>query len=168
MAAVIDHSDFGAQENEVCHCFHFFPIYLPWSDRTRCRDLSVLNVLSQLSHSPLSPSSRSFLVPLCFLPLGWYHLHIGGRLLICLPAILILACDSSSLSFCMMYSFFFLPFDCFFYYSVQKFIWTFLIIFYFYLFIYLFLLFFLSLHVFPIPIPPPTSLSTRSLQVFPS
>ena len=25
----------------------------------------------------------------------------------------------------------------------------------------------LSLHVFPIPIPPPTSLSTRSLQVFP-
>ena len=104
MAAVIDHSAFGAQENEICHCFHFFPIYLPWSDRTRCHDLSVLNVLSQLSHSPLSLSSRSFLVPLCFLPLGWYRLHIGGRLLICLPAILILACDLSSLSFCMMYS----------------------------------------------------------------
>ena len=24
--------------------FHFFPIYLPWSDRTRCHDLSFLNV----------------------------------------------------------------------------------------------------------------------------
>ena len=27
MAAVTVHSDFGAQENKVCHCFHFFPIY---------------------------------------------------------------------------------------------------------------------------------------------
>ena len=25
MAAVTIHSDFGAQENKVCHCFHFFP-----------------------------------------------------------------------------------------------------------------------------------------------
>ena len=22
-------NDFGAQENKICHCFHFFPIYLP-------------------------------------------------------------------------------------------------------------------------------------------
>ena len=29
----------------VCCCFHFFPIYLPWSDSTRCHDLSFfLNV----------------------------------------------------------------------------------------------------------------------------
>ena len=28
-----------AQENEVCHCFLCFPIYLPWSDGTRCHDL---------------------------------------------------------------------------------------------------------------------------------
>ena len=28
----------------VGHCFHCFPIYLPWSDGTRCRDLSFLNV----------------------------------------------------------------------------------------------------------------------------
>ena len=34
--------------------------------------------LSQLFHSPLSPSSRGSLVPLCFLPLEWYHLHIWG------------------------------------------------------------------------------------------
>ena len=32
-------------------------------------------VLSQLFHSPLSPSSRGSLVPLCFPSLGWYHLH---------------------------------------------------------------------------------------------
>ena len=36
MAAVTICSDFGAQENKVCHCFHCFPIYLPWSDGTRC------------------------------------------------------------------------------------------------------------------------------------
>ena len=32
---------FGAQENKVSHCV---PIYLPWSDGTRCHDLSFLNV----------------------------------------------------------------------------------------------------------------------------
>ena len=31
MAVVTVCSDFGAQENIVCHCFHRFPIYLPWS-----------------------------------------------------------------------------------------------------------------------------------------
>ena len=25
------HSDFGAQENKICHSFHCFSIYLPWS-----------------------------------------------------------------------------------------------------------------------------------------
>ena len=40
IAAVTVCSDFGAQENKVCHCFHFFPIYLPWFDGTRCHDLS--------------------------------------------------------------------------------------------------------------------------------
>ena len=39
----------GAQETKVCQCFHCFPIYLPWSDGTRCHDLSFLNV--QLSAS---------------------------------------------------------------------------------------------------------------------
>ena len=32
------------QRNKVCHSFHCFPIYLPWSDRTGCHDLSFLNV----------------------------------------------------------------------------------------------------------------------------
>ena len=35
---------FGAQESKVWHCFHCFPIYLPWSDGTRCHDLRFLNV----------------------------------------------------------------------------------------------------------------------------
>ena len=31
-------------KNKVCHCFHCFPIYLPWNDGIRCHDLSFLNV----------------------------------------------------------------------------------------------------------------------------
>ena len=31
-------------QNKVSHCFHCFPIYLPWSDGTRCHDLHFLNV----------------------------------------------------------------------------------------------------------------------------
>ena len=41
MAAVTICSDFGAPKNKVWHCF---PIYFPWSDGTRCLDLSFLNV----------------------------------------------------------------------------------------------------------------------------
>ena len=41
MAAITICSDFGAQKNKVWHCF---PIYLPWSDGTRCHDLRFLNV----------------------------------------------------------------------------------------------------------------------------
>ena len=44
MGAVIICSDFGAPKNKVSHCFHCFPIYLPWSDGTRCHDLSFLDV----------------------------------------------------------------------------------------------------------------------------
>ena len=31
-------------QNKVCHCFHCFSIYLPWSDGTRCHELRFLNV----------------------------------------------------------------------------------------------------------------------------
>ena len=43
MATVTICSDFGAQENKVCHFFQFFPFYLPWSYGTWCHDLSFLN-----------------------------------------------------------------------------------------------------------------------------
>ena len=47
MAAVTIHSDFGAQENKICHCFHFFPFYVAWSYRTRYHDLHFLNAAFQ-------------------------------------------------------------------------------------------------------------------------
>ena len=31
-------------KNKVCHCFRCFPIFLQWSDGTRCHNLSFLNV----------------------------------------------------------------------------------------------------------------------------
>ena len=53
---------FGAQVKKVSHCFHCFPIYLPWSDGSRCHDLKLSEcwVLIQLFHFPLSlPSCGS-------------------------------------------------------------------------------------------------------------
>ena len=44
MAAVTICSDFGAQENKICHWFHFFPFYFSWSTGTGCHDLSFFNV----------------------------------------------------------------------------------------------------------------------------
>ena len=80
MAAVTIHSDFWAHEGKICHCFHFSShlfamkwwYWMPWSlffDGW---------LLSQIFHFLLSASSRVFLVPLFFLPLEWYHLHIWG------------------------------------------------------------------------------------------
>ena len=99
MAVAIICSHFRAEEEEICHFFYLFPFYLPWSDGTGFHDLSFFYywVLSQLFHSPLSPSSSSFLVSLCFGPLDL-------RLLILLPTVLIPACNSSSLAFHMMCS----------------------------------------------------------------
>ena len=88
MIVVTIYSDFGAQENEVSHCFQCLSIYLPWNEGTGCHALCLFVclfvcffecwVLSQLFHSPLSPSFRGSLIPLNFLPLEWYHLHIWG------------------------------------------------------------------------------------------
>ena len=59
--------------------------------------------LSQVFHSPLSPSLRGSLVPLCFhfLAFEWCHLHIL-RLLIFVQAVLIPVGASSSPAFHMM------------------------------------------------------------------
>ena len=57
MTAVTICSDDGAPENKVCHCFHCFPIYLPWSDGT---DAMIL-VFWMLSFKPtFSLSSFTF------------------------------------------------------------------------------------------------------------
>ena len=39
MTAVTVCSSFESQENKVCHCFHFLPICLPWSDGTNAMNL---------------------------------------------------------------------------------------------------------------------------------
>ena len=46
MAAVTIHSDFGAQEEEICHYFHLFPVYLPCSNGARCHNLSFFLIFS--------------------------------------------------------------------------------------------------------------------------
>ena len=120
MAAVTIRTDFGGQENKICHCFHLFPFCVTWNDELGamiwvlfCFVLFSCWLSSQLFHVPLLPSSRGFLAPLHFLPLKWYHLHAWGCWNLsqpCFPrhpqllAILIPAWDSSSLAFCMMYS----------------------------------------------------------------
>ena len=48
MAAVTIHSDFEAQENKICHCFHFLPFLLPCDEATS-HDLSFLNAEFQAS-----------------------------------------------------------------------------------------------------------------------
>ena len=104
MAAITICSDFGAQESKVSHCFHCFPIYLPWSDGTRYRDLSFLNVkfLANFSLSSFTFIKKLFSSSLLSAISVVSSAYL--RLLIFLPAILIPACASSSLAFHMMYS----------------------------------------------------------------
>ena len=105
MASVTICSDFGAPKNKVSCCFHCFPIYLPWSDGTRCHDLSFLNV--ELEASFFTLLSFTFIKRL-FSSLSLSAIRVVSsaylRLLILLPAILIPACVSSSPAFLMMYS----------------------------------------------------------------
>ena len=103
MAAVTIGSNFGAQKKIVSHCFHCFPISLPWNDGTRCHDLTFL----QKSFKPaFSLSSFTFIKRLFSFSLSAIRVvsSVYLRLLIFLLEILIPACASSSLAFRMMYS----------------------------------------------------------------
>ena len=104
MAAITICSDFGVPQNKVCHCFHCFPIYLPWSDGTRCRDLIVFWMLS--FKPAFSLSSFTFIKRLFSSSISAIRVVSSAylRLSIFLPGILIPACASSSLPFHMMYS----------------------------------------------------------------
>ena len=104
MAAATICSGFGDPQNKVCHCFHCFPVYRPWSDGTECYDLCFFNVEFQASFFTLfhlHQGALQFRFAFC---------HEGGvssaylRLLIFLLAILIPACASSSPAFHMIYS----------------------------------------------------------------
>ena len=106
MASVIICSDLGApQKSKVWQCFHCFPIYFPWSDGTRCHNLSFLNVESfkpTFSLSSFTVIKRLF----NFSSLSAVRVVSSAylRLWIFLPEILIPACALSSLAFHMMYS----------------------------------------------------------------
>ena len=89
MVAVTVCSDFGAPQNKISHCLHCVPIYLPWSDGIR--SLSSFTFIKRL----FSSSSLSAIRVVSSAYLRW---------LIFLPAVLILACASSSPAFLMMYS----------------------------------------------------------------
>ena len=94
MAAVTIYSDFGAQESKVCHCFHCFPIYLPWRDGTGCHDLCfwMLSFKPSLSFFIFIKRlfSSSSLSAIRVIPSAYL------MLLIFLLAILISSCASSS------------------------------------------------------------------------
>ena len=104
MSAVTICSDFGAQKNKVSHCFHCFPIYLPWNDGTECHTF----VFWMLGFKPpFSFSSFTFIKRL-FSSSSLSAIRVVSsaylRLLIFLPVILIPVCASSSPAFHMMYS----------------------------------------------------------------
>ena len=92
MAAVTICSDFGAQKNKVCHCFHCFPIYLPWSDGTRCHDL----IFWMLSFKPNFSLSSLIFIKWLFSSSSLSVIRVVSsaymRLLIFLLAIYIPAC----------------------------------------------------------------------------
>ena len=88
----------------VCHCFHCFPIYLPWSDGTRCHDLGFW----MLSFKPTF-SLSSFIFIKRHFSSSWLSairvvLSAYLRLLIFLPTIFIASCASSSPAYLMTYS----------------------------------------------------------------
>ena len=102
MTAVTICSDFGAQENKICPCFHFSPIcYEVMGPDVMIFVLWMLNfqmafLLSSFTLNRLFSSSSLFAIRVVS--------SAYMRLLTFLPAILIPVCDSSSLAFHMMYS----------------------------------------------------------------
>ena len=112
MAAVTIHGDFGAQKNKVCHCFHCFFIYLPWSDVIRWHEVmwpdAMILVFWMLSCKPTFSLSSFTFIKRLFSSSSVSAIRmvssVNLRLLIYLLAILIPACASSRLAFHMMYS----------------------------------------------------------------
>ena len=104
MTAVALCSDFGAQENNICHCFHFFPFYLPWNDGTN----AMILVFWMLNFKPAFSLSSFTLIKRLFSSSSLSAIRVVSsaylRFLLFLPMILIPACYSSSPVFHIMYS----------------------------------------------------------------
>ena len=103
MAAITICSDFGTPQNKVCHCFHCFPIYLPWSDGTN----AMIFVFWMLSFNPVFSLSSFTFIKRLFSSSLLSAINVVSSaylgLVIFLPAILILAYASSSPTLSMMY-----------------------------------------------------------------
>ena len=102
MAAFTICSDFGAPQIH-CHCFHCFPIYLPWSDGTGCHDLTFWMLTLKPAFAPSSFTFIKGLFSSFLLSAISVVSSVYLRLLILL-AILIPACASSNPTFHTMYS----------------------------------------------------------------
>ena len=104
MGVVTICSDFEAQENNICHCFHCFP--------SICHEVmgpdAMIFILWMLNYKPaFSLSSFTFIKRLFISSLLSAIRVVSSaylRLLIFLPVILIPDCDSSSPAFCLVYS----------------------------------------------------------------
>ena len=103
-ASVTINSDFRAQEYKIYHYCNCFPFYLPWSDGTGYHDLSFLNAEFQASFFTLLFTFIKRLFSSFLLSAIKLVSSACLRLLIFLLEILILAYDSSSSAFLMMYS----------------------------------------------------------------
>ena len=105
MAAVTICSDFGAPQNTVSHCFHYFPISIPHD--VMGPDAMIL-VFWVLSFKPTFSLSSFTFIKRLFSSSSLSAIKLVSsaylRLLVFLPAILIPACASSSLTFHMMYT----------------------------------------------------------------
>ena len=92
------------KKNTISHCFHCFPIYLPWNDGNRWHDLSFLNVEFKPTFSLSSFTFIKRLFSSSLLSAIRVVSSVYLRLLIFLSAILIPACAPSSPAFHMMFS----------------------------------------------------------------
>ena len=104
MAAVTICSDLGAKENKVCYYLHCFLIYLPWSDGTRCHDLSIWKLSFKPAFSLFSFSFIKRLFSFSSLFAEKVVLSAYLRLLTFLLEILSPAWALSNLPFLMIYS----------------------------------------------------------------
>ena len=103
MAAVTVCSDFGAQEEEICHYFYLFPLYLPCSMGP---DAIILVFFFQLSLKPALSLSSFTLIKRLFISSSLSAIGMVSspylRLLMFLLPIVIPACKSSSPAFLLM------------------------------------------------------------------
>ena len=102
MAPVTIHSDFGAQRNKICHCFHFSPsvFHEMMGPDTTMLVFWILNFKPGFLLSSLTLIKRLFSSSLLSAIREVSSAYL--RLLIFLLVILIPAWDSSNLAFCLM------------------------------------------------------------------